>query len=214
MAHTHWMYPIDLSGDDEARQAFERQPYFMLKCSKFLGASFMKEVTKKDIPDLTTRGYLYKSDIECPIKGTYYFVLDRHCVYLLGVFSCNTSNGGRFVRNFLPQFEQIREKTDIFLQIEKELTKIHLCVAYQQNVQSLVDNNSNEYKISFELLSIFKQKSDELKIKIDSLRYDIERMIHEFIMMELEILQNSSEKTIGINIEGTAKHYIEYFLSK
>ena len=43
MAHTHWIYPIDLSGDEEAKQACEKQPHFMLECSKIQGASFMRE---------------------------------------------------------------------------------------------------------------------------------------------------------------------------
>ena len=214
MAHTHWMYPIDLSGDEEARQAYERQPHFMLKCSKILGASFIKEVSKKDIPDLTREGYLYKSDIECPIKGTYYFVLDRHCVYLLGVFTFSTSNGGIFVRTFFPQFEEIKGKASYFLQIEKKFKKIQSCIGCQQIVQSLLEIDSNEYSVSFELLSSFNQKSNELKNQIDYLKKEIEKIAHEYVMMELGILQNSSEKTTGINIQGTIEHYLEYFLSK
>ena len=100
---------MDLSGEDEARQACERQPNFMLECSKISGATFMREVTKKDIPDLTREGYLYKSNVECPIRGTNYFVLDRHCAYLIGVFRWKTSNGGRFVRPCFQEFEEIRE---------------------------------------------------------------------------------------------------------
>ena len=208
MAHTHWMYPIDLSGDEEARQAYERQPYFMLKCSKILGASFMKEVSKKDIPDLTIEGFLYKS------TGTHYFVLDRHCAYFIGVFSFTTSNGGRFVRTFFQEFEEISAKAAIFSQIEKEFKKIKTCVGCQQTVQSIIEEDSNEYKISFELLSSFNQKSHELKNQIDYLKKEIERMVHEYVMMELEILHNPSEGTTGINIQGTVKHYLEYFLSK
>jgi hypothetical protein len=214
MAHAHWIFPIDLSGDEEAKQARERQPYFMLQCSKFLGASFMNEVSKKDIPDLTIEGYLYKSNVECQIAGTYYFVLDRHCAYLIGVFSWETSNGGRFVRAFFPQFEEIRGKAAIFLQIEKEFKKIQSCVGYQQIVQSLLQIDSNEYRQSFELLSFFSQKSHELKNQIDCLKKEIEIMVDEYVMKGLGILHNPSEGTTGINIQGTIKHYLEYFLSK
>jgi hypothetical protein len=208
MAHTHWIYPIDLSGDEEAKQACERQPYFMLECSKIQGASFMREVSKKDIPNLTREGYLYKSD------GTHCFVLDRHCAFLIGVFRWKTSNGGRFVRTCFQEFEKIGAKADIFLEIEKEFKKIQLCFGCQQTVQSLVEKDSNEYKISFELLSSFNQKFHELKNQIDYLKKEIERMVHYYIMMELRFLHNQSEETTGINIQGTVNHYLEYFLSK
>jgi hypothetical protein len=214
MAHTHWIYTIDLSGDEEAEQARERQPYFMLECSKIKGATFVREVSKKDIPDLTTDGFLYKSAVECPIARTYSFVLDKHCAYLIGVFRWKTSNGGRFVRPCFQEFEEIRGKAAHFLQIEKEFKKIHSCVVHQQIVQSLLEIDSNEYKISFELLSFFSQKSHELKNQIDSLKKEIERMVHEYVMMELRFLHNQSEGTTGINIQGTIKHYLEYFLSK
>ena len=214
MAHTHWIYPIDLSGEDEARQACERQPNFMLECSKIKGASFMREVSKKDIPALTREGFLYKSNVECQIAGTYYFVLDRHCAYLIGVFSFTTSNGGRFVRTFFPQFGEIRQKAANFSKIEKEFKKIQSCIGCQQIVQSLLENDSNEYKISFELLSFFSQKSHELKNQIDYLKNEIESMIHEYIMMGLMRIHNSSEGTTGVNIQGTVKHYLEYFLCK
>lgn len=210
MAHKSWIYqyPIDLSAEDEARQAWERQPNFMLQSSKILGASFMREVSKKDIPDLTREGYLYKS------AGIYSFVLDKHCAYLIGVFCWNTSNGGRFVRPCFQEFEEISAKAAIFSKIEKEFKKIQLCIGCQQTVQSLLEIDSNEYKISFELLSSFNQKSHELKNQIDYLENEIERMIYEYVMMELRILQNPSEETTGINIQGTVKHYLEYFLSK
>ena len=208
MAHTHWIYPIDRSGEDEARQADEKRPYFMLECSKIQGASFMREVTKKDIPDLTTDGFLYKS------AGTYSFVLDKHCAYLIGVFRWKTSNGGRFVRPCFQEFEQIGAKAAIFLENEKEFKKIQSCIGCQQIVQSLVEKDSNEYKISFELLSSFNQKFHELKNQIDYLKKEIERMVHEYIMMELRFIHNQSEGTTGINIQGTVNHYLEYFLSK
>ena len=208
MAHTHWIYPIDRSGEDEARQADEKRPYFMLECSKIQGASFMREVTKKDIPDLTTDGFLYKS------AGTYSFVLDKHCAYLIGVFRWKTSNGGRFVRPCFQEFEQIGAKAVIFSENEKEFKKIQSCIGCQQIVQSLVEKDSNEYKISFELLSSFNQKSHELKNQIDYLKKEIEIMVHEYIMMELRFLHNQSEGTTGINIQGTVNHYLEYFLSK
>jgi hypothetical protein len=214
MAHTSWNYPFDLSGEEEAKQARERQPYFMLECSKIQGATFLKEVTKKDIPSLTTDGFLYKSAVECPIAGTYYFVLDQHCAYLIGVFSFTTSNDGGFVRTFFQEFEEISAKAAIFSKIQKEFKKIQLCIGCQQTVQSLVEEDSNEYKISFELLSSFNQKSYELKNQIDNLKKEIERMVHEYVMMELRIIHNQSDATIGINIQGTLHHYLESFLSK
>ena len=199
---------MDLSDDQEAKQARERQPYFMLECSKIKGASFMREVSKKDIPDLTIEGFLYKS------TGTHYFVLDRHCAYFIGVFSFTTSNGGRFVRTFFQEFEEISAKAAIFSQIEKEFKKIKTCVGCQQTVQSIIEEDSNEYKISFELLSTFNQQSHELKNQIDNLKKEIEIMVHEYVMMELGIIHQASEGTTGINIQGTVKHYLEYFLSK
>ena len=214
MAHISWYYQFDISGQEEAEQAGKKQPDFMRECSKIKGASFMREVSKKDIPDLTREGYLYKSNVECQIAGTYYFVLDRHCAYLIGVFSWNTSNGGRFVRTFFPQFEEIRGKAAHFLQIEKEFKKIQSCIGCQQTVQSLLEIDSNEYRQSFELLSFFSQKSHELKNQIDYLKKEIEIMVHEYVMMGLKLLHNPSEGTTGINIQGTIEHYLEYFLSK
>ena len=208
MAHISWYYQFDISGQEEAEQAGKKQPDFMLECSKIQGASFMREVTEKDIPNLTGEGYLYKS------AGTHCFVLDRHCAFLIGVFRWKTSNGGRFVRPCFQEFEQIRGKAALFRQIEKEFKKIQLCIGCQQTVQSLVEKDSNEYKISFELLSSFNQKSHELKNQIDYLKKEIERMVHEYIMMELRFLHNQSEGTTGINIQGTVNHYLEYFLSK
>ena len=206
MSHTHWIYPMDLSGDEEAKQAYERQPHFMLQCSKIVGATFVREVTKKDIPGLTTEAFLYKFEGGEPLQT--HLVLDRHCAYLLGVF--NEKNE----RIFLPQFEAIKEKSQIFSKMEKEFKKIQSCVGNQQIVQSLLENDSNEYKISFELLSFFNQKSNEWKIKIDYLKKEIERMINEYVMMEIKTLHHSSKGTTGINIQGTVKHYLEYFLSK
>ena len=208
MAHTSWYYSLDFSGDEEAKQALKRQPGFMLECSKIKGASFMREVSKKDIPDLTIEGFLYKS------TGTHYFVLDRHCAYLIGVFSFTTSNGGRFVRTFFQEFEEISAKAAIFSQIEKKFKKIKTCVGCQQTVQSIVEEDSNEYKISFELLSTFNQQSHELKNQIDNLKKEIESLVHEYVMIELGIIHQASEGTTGINIQGTVKHYLEYFLSK
>jgi len=196
---------MDLSGDEEAKQAYERQPHFMLKCSKILGATFVREVTKKDIPSLTAEAFLYKFEVG-PLQT--YLVLDRRCVFLLGVF--NEKNE----RTFLPQFEAIKEKSQIFSKIDKEFKKINSCVGYQQTVQTLLDIDSNEYKISFELLSFFNQKSNEWKIKIDYLKKEIERMINEYVMMEIKIFHQSSKGNTGINIQGTVKHYLEYFLSK
>ena len=60
MAHRSWYFgdSFDSSFDDEVRQALEEQPYFMLKCSKIQGAKFVKEISKKDLPNITTDGYI------------------------------------------------------------------------------------------------------------------------------------------------------------
>ena len=215
MAHTSWIYPFDLSGEDEARQALERRPYFMLECSKIQGASYVKEITKKDISDIPSEGflYLYQRGEGSSIKN-YYFVLDRDCSYLLGVFSFTKNDDGRFVRYFFQKFEEIKKKADFFIQIEKEFKKNQECIAFQQIVQALLDNSSNEYKLSFELLSFFKQKYDELKIQKDYLQNEIEQMIQEYVMLNVNLFHDLSNPNIGINIEGTIKHYINFFLKK
>ncbi len=213
MAHTSWIYPFDLSGEDEARQALEKRPYFMLQCSKINRATYVKEVSKKDIPDIPTEGflYLYQRGEGSSIEN-YYFVLDRNCAYLLGVFSLTANNSGRLVRIFFQKFEEIKKKADFFIQIEKEFKKNQKCIASQQIVQSLLDNGSNEYKLSFELLSYFKQKYDELKIQKDYLQNEIKQMIHEYVMLNIQFFNDSSNENIGINIEGTIKNYLDYFL--
>ena len=203
MAHTRWMFPFDLSEDNEGRQARENQPYFMLKCIGDIGVgyTFIKEVSKNDISDLTTEGFLYFNE-----KENIFFVLDRHCAYLLGVFD---SEKKRF---FQKEINTIKEKSAILIQNQKEFNKIKTCVMYQQSVQSLLSSNSNEYIISYELLSNFKQKFDELKMKIDYFKKEIEKMIHEYIIKELSILPHSSDGLTRISIEGNIKHYLEYFL--
>jgi hypothetical protein len=203
MTHTSWMFPFDLSGEDEGRQAGKNQPYFMQKCigDVGIGSTFVKEVSKNDIPDLTTEGFLYFNE-----KENKFFVIDRHCAYLLGVFD---SEKKRF---FQKEIDTIKEKSAVFIQNQKEFKKIKACVMYQQSVQSLLSSDSNEYIISFELLSNFKQKSDELNVKIDYLKKEIEKMINEYIILELSILPHSSDKLTKINIEGNIKHYLEYFL--
>ena len=203
MAHTRWMFPFDLSEDNEGRQARENQPYFMLKCigDIGIGSTFVKEVSKNDIPDLTTEGFLYFNE-----KENKFFVLDRHCAFLLGVFN---SEKRRF---FQKEIDTIKEKSLTLSQYQKEFNKIKTCVMYQQSVQSLLSSNSNEYIISFELLSNFKKKFDELKIEIDYFKKEIEQMVYEYLIQELKILPHSSDKLTKINIEGNVKHYLEYFL--
>ena len=115
---------------------------------------------------------------------------------------------------YFQEFEQIKEKAATFSEIEKEFKKIQKCIGCQEIVKSLLGKDSNEYKISFELLSYFNQKSHELKNQIDYLKKEIEIMVHEYIMMELRFIHNPSEGTTGINIQGTVNHYLEYFLSK
>jgi hypothetical protein len=203
MTHISWIFPFDLSGEDEGRQARENQPYFMLKCIGDIGirSTFVKEVSKNDIPDLTTEGFLYFNE-----KENIFFVLDRHCAYLLGIFD---SEKKRF---FQKEIDTIKEKSAILIQNQKEFNKIKTCVMYQQSVQSLLSSNSNEYIISYELLSNFKQKFDELKMKIDYLKKEIEKIVYEYIVQELSILTHSSDKLTKINIEGNVKHYLEFFL--
>jgi hypothetical protein len=153
MAHTSWLYPFDLSGDDEARQAIERQPYFMLECSKIIGASYLKEISKKDIPDITTDGYMYFISEEQKIV-----VLHQSCAYLLGVFDLDKK------RVFQKEFDNIKEKSKIWTENHNKMKKIEACITYQNIVQSFLFSESEEYKKSFDLLCNFKQKFDILHL--------------------------------------------------
>ena len=200
MAHTSWIYPFDLSGEDEARQALERQPYFMLKCSKIVGASFVKEITKKDIPDITSDGYIYFIEEEQK-----YIVLHKQCSYLLGIFDLEKK------RIFQQEYDAIKEKSDILLKKNDMMKKIDACLTYQNIVQSFLSFESEDYKKSLDLLSNFKNQYDDLKIQIIQLEVNIEKMILEYIYKELEIIIIESN---GINIQGTLKHYFDFFMNK
>ncbi len=88
-------------------------------------------------------------------------------------------------RFFQKEIDTIKEKLAIFIQNQKEFKKIKACVIYQQSVQLLLSSDSNEYIISYELLSNFKQKFDELKMKIDYFKKEIEKIVYEYIIQEL-----------------------------
>jgi dGTP triphosphohydrolase len=200
MAHISWIYSIDLSGEDEARQAIERQPYFMLKCSKIIGASYVNEISKKDIPDIIADGYMYFMEDEQK-----YFVLDKHCAYLLGVFNLEKK------RVFQQEYDSISEKSKIWNEIYNKIKKIEGCITYQNIVQSFLSSDSDEYKKSFDLLCHFKEQFNTLKKEINNLEEEIKKMILEYIYKELRILIAESN---GINIQGTMKDYLNFFMNK
>ena len=205
MAFSNWYScaPFECAGDEESAYYIKRQPYFMLECSKIKGASFVNEISKKDIPDITTEGYLYLTK-----EGINIFVLDKNCAYLLGVFDSEKK------KVFQEEYDSIKEKSKLWLNLHNDLTKAKACRMYQKMVETNLSVDSDEYKKSSELLTHFEQQFDELKRLSDELEKEIERMVHEYIMMELRILHNPSEGTTGINIQGTIEHYLEYFLSK
>jgi hypothetical protein len=205
MAFSNWYScaPFECAGDEESAYYIKRQPYFMLECSKIKGASFVNEISKKDIPDITTEGYLYLTK-----EGINIFVLDKNCAYLLGVFDSEKK------KVFQEEYDSIKEKSKLWLNLHNDLTKAKACRMYQKMVETNLSVDSDEYKKSSELLTHFEQQFDELKRLSDELEKEIERMVHEYIMMELRILHNPSEGTTGINIQGTIEHYLKYFLSK
>ena len=202
MAFTNWYSctPLECAGEDEGRQSLKRQPYFMLECSKILGASFVKEISKKDIPDITTDGYLYVTKESMNI-----FVLDKHCTYLLGVFDSEKK------RVFQQEYDSIKEKSNLWLNLHNDFTKVEGCITYQRIVETFLSFDSAEYKKSSELLTHFRQQFTELKKKTDELEKEIETMIHEYILKELRILFS---ETFGINIQGTLNHYLKFFINK
>ncbi len=205
MAFSNWYScaPFECAGDEESAYYLKRQPYFMLECSKIKGASFVNEISKKDIPDITNQGYLYLTK-----EGINIFVLDKNCAFLLGVFDSEKK------RVFQEEYDSIKEKSKLWLNLHNDLTKAKAALMYQKMVESYLSVDSDEYKKSSELLTHFEQQFDELKRLSDELEKEIERMVHEYIMMELRILHNPSEGTTGINIQGTIEHYLKYFLSK
>jgi len=202
MAHRSWYFgdSFDSSFDDEVRQALKEQPDFMLKCSKIQGAKFIKEISKKDLADITTEGFMYFVEEEQK-----FFILDKHCAYLLGIFDLQK------IRIYQKEFDEIKEKSSMYIKYNDEFKKNDACVTYQKIVQSFLSSDSDEYKKSNELLTFFKEKFCELKQLKDDLRKNIEEMILQYIVKELDILPSEST---GINIQGTVKHYLEYFLDK
>ena len=195
MAHTRWMYPIDLSGEDEARQALAKQPYFMLKCSKIIGATYVKEISKKDIPDIICDGYLYFIEEEKK-----YFVLHKQCAFLLGIFDLEMK------RIFQKEHNMIKEKSKIRHEISNKMIKIEACLTYQNIVQSFLSKESEDYNKSQELLSNFKKQSNDLKDEMINFEKEYEKMIFEYLYKELGLLNIESD---GINIQGTFRHYFD-----
>ena len=73
----------------------------MLECSKIIGASYVKEISKKEIPDISTEGYIYLNKEE-----QNFFVLHKNCSYLLGVFDLEKK------RIFQQEYNSIKEKSE------------------------------------------------------------------------------------------------------
>lgn len=200
MAHTRWYYEYSLenSADEEISQAIKRQPYFMLECSKIIGAKYIKEISKKDFEDITRDGFLYFLEEEQK-----FFILDKNCSFLLGVFDLNKK------RIFQNDYDAIKEKSKMYIECNNEFKKIDSCVTYQKIVQSFLSSDSDEYRKSLELLNFFKEKTSDLKKLKEKLEKEIEEMILQYIIQELRIISSSSN---GINIQGNVKHYLEYFI--
>jgi hypothetical protein len=191
---------IEFDEDEEAKYYRKRQPFFMLECSKIPGASYKEEVSKINIPDLTDDGFLYYLKEE-----EKYFCLHKHCCYLFGVFDSENK------RIFQRQFDEINEKSKIYGKISIEYKNIEGCITYQNIVTSFLSLESPEYQKCAELISIFKEKYNELKAIKEKLEKEIEGMILEYIIEELRLL---TPKTTGINIQGTLHHYLEFFINK
>jgi hypothetical protein len=200
MAHTRWLYEYEFEQTDEATQAIKKQPYFMLECSKIIGANFVKEISKKDFPDITTEGFLYFIEEEQK-----YFILDKNCAFLLGIFNLENKRINQ------KEYDSIKEKSIIYVENNNEYEKINACVIYQKIVQSFLSSCSDEYNKSLELLTFFKEKMIELKTSKEKLEKEIEEMIFQYIIQELRILPQEQN---GINIQGNVKHYLKYFIYK
>jgi hypothetical protein len=199
MSHTRWLYQeFDFHEDDEVRQAIREQPYFMLKCSKIIGAKYIREISKKDFEDISKEGFLYFIEEEKK-----YFVLDKNCCFLLGIFDLENK------RIYQNEYDAIKKKSKIYIECNNELKKVDACITYQKIVQSFLSPDSDEYRKSLELLNIFKDKIIGLKESEEKLKKEIEEMILQYIIQELRII---SSKSNGINIEGNVKHYLEYFI--
>jgi len=186
---------ISLSGEDESRQALAKQPYFMLQCSKIIGATYVKEISKKDIPDIICDGYMYFIEEEKK-----YVVLHKHCAFLLGIFDLEMK------RIFQKEYDLIKEKSNIRHEISNKMKKIDACLTYQNIVQSFLSKESEDYNKSLELLSNFKQQSNDLKDQMINFEKEYEKMVFEYIYKELGLLNIESD---GINIQGTFRHYFD-----
>ena len=202
MAFNNWYScaPFECAGDDESAYYIKRQPYFMLECSKIKEASFMNEISKKDIPDISAEGYLYLTK-----EGINIFVLDKNCTYLLGVFDSEKK------RVFQNEYDSIKEKSKSLLNLHNDLTKAKAALMYQKIVEKYLSVDSDEYKKSSELVTHFEQKFADLKRQSDELEKEIETMIREYILKELRIL---TSENAGISIQGTLNHYLKFFINK
>lgn len=201
MSYRSWYnYPFECAGEDEGRQARERQPFFMLNCSKIPDATYKMEVSKTNIPSITNNAFLYYLSEEQK-----FFCLDKNCCYLLGVFDSENN------RIFQFSFDAIKAKSKDYEQISGEFKKIDGCLTYQKIVTSFLSEGSDEYKKSSELTSIFKEKYTELMAMKQELEKVIENMISQYIIDELRIL---TPQTTGINFEGTLHHYLAFFINK
>jgi hypothetical protein len=202
MAFNNWYScaPFECAGDDESAYYIKRQPYFMLECSKIKEASFVNEISKKDIPDISAEGYLYLTK-----EGINIFVLDKNCTYLLGVFDSEKK------RVFQDEYDSIKEKSKSLLNLHNDLTKAKAALMYQKIVEKYLSVDSDEYKKSSELVTHFEQKFADLKRQSDELEKEIETMIREYILKELRIL---TSENAGISIQGTLNHYLKFFINK
>jgi len=199
MAHTRWLYQdFDFQEDNEVNQAIKRQPYFMLECSKIIGAQYVKEISKKDFEDISKDGFLYFIEEEQK-----FFILDKNCSFLLGIFNLEKK------RIFQNEYDAIKEKSALYVANNNEFKKIDACITYQKIVQSFLSQDSDEYRKSLELLNSFKDKIIDLKESKEKIKKEIEEMIFQYILQELRILSSESN---GINIQGNVKHYLEYFI--
>jgi len=199
MAHTRWLYQdFDFQEDNEVNQAIKRQPYFMLECSKIIGAKYVKEISKKDFEDISKDGFLYFIEEEQK-----FFILDKNCSFLLGIFNLEKK------RIFQNEYDAIKEKSALYVANNNEFKKIDACITYQKIVQSFLSQDSDEYRKSLELLNSFKDKIIDLKESKEKIKKEIEEMIFQYILQELRILSSESN---GINIQGNVKHYLEYFI--
>lgn len=199
MAHTRWLYQdFDFQEDNEVNQAIKRQPYFMLECSKIIGAKYIKEISKKDFEDISKDGFLYFIEEEQK-----FFILDKNCSFLLGIFDLEKK------RIFQNEYDAIKEKSALYVANNNEFKKIDACITYQKIVQSFLSQDSDEYRKSLELLNSFKDKIIDLKESKEKIKKEIEEMIFQYILQELRILSSESN---GINIQGNVKHYLEYFI--